>query len=122
MESLLPTASGGIRAYTLSRCAGLDSVRKSHNDPYPGEAHTLKLHTSTRAPNPRRVDMFIAEKGISGIARELVDLNAGEHRSAVFTARNPMARVPVLESTTGAIWPNRARSAPISKACIRNRT
>ncbi len=61
----------------------------------------MKLHTSARAPNPRRVDMFIAEKSITGISRELVDLNAGEHRSAVFTARNPMARVPVLELDDG---------------------
>ena len=61
----------------------------------------MKLHTSARAPNPRRVDMFIVEKGIEGIARELVDLNAGEHRSPAFTARNPMARVPVLELDDG---------------------
>lgn len=61
----------------------------------------MKLHTSERAPNPRRVDMFIAEKGIEGITRERVDLNAGEHRSAAFTARNPMARVPVLELDDG---------------------
>jgi len=61
----------------------------------------MKLHTSTRAPNPRRVDMFIAEKGIEGIERELVDLNAGAHRSAEFRARNPIARVPVLELDDG---------------------
>jgi len=61
----------------------------------------MKLHTSQRAPNPRRVDMFIAEKGIEGIAREFVDLNAGEQRSATFTARNPLARVPVLELDDG---------------------
>ncbi len=61
----------------------------------------MKLHTASRAPNPRRVDMFIAEKGIEGITRELVDLNAGEHRSDTFTARNPMSRVPVLELDDG---------------------
>ena len=61
----------------------------------------MKLHTAARAPNPRRVDMFIAEKGIEGITRELVDLNAGEHRSDAFTARNPMSRVPVLELDDG---------------------
>jgi glutathione S-transferase len=61
----------------------------------------MKLHTSLRAPNPRRVDMFLAEKGIEGIARELVDLNAGEQRSPAFTARNPLARVPVLELDDG---------------------
>ena len=61
----------------------------------------MKLHTSARAPNPRRVDMFIAEKGIEGITREFVDLNAGEHRQAAFVARNPLARVPVLELDDG---------------------
>lgn len=61
----------------------------------------MKLHTSARAPNPRRVDMFIAEKGIEGVAREVIDLNAGEHWSPPFTARNPMARVPVLELDDG---------------------
>jgi len=61
----------------------------------------MKLHTSQRAPNPRRVDMFIVEKGIEGIAREFVDLNAGEQRSDAFTARNPLARVPVLELDDG---------------------
>jgi glutathione S-transferase len=61
----------------------------------------MKLHTSARAPNPRRVDMFIAEKGIHGISRELIDLNAGEHRDRAFTARNPLSRVPVLELDDG---------------------
>jgi glutathione S-transferase len=45
--------------------------------------------------------MFLAEKGIEGIPRELVDLNAGEHWTPAFTARNPMARVPVLELDDG---------------------
>jgi len=65
------------------------------------EDRPMKLHTSARAPNPRRVDMFIAEKGIEGIVREFVDLNAGEHRRPAFIARNPMARVPVLELDDG---------------------
>ena len=61
----------------------------------------MKLHTSLRAPNPRRVDMFLIEKSITGIEREVYDLNAGEHRSAKFTAMNPIARVPVLELDDG---------------------
>lgn len=61
----------------------------------------MKLYTSPRAPNPRRVDMFLAEKGIMGIERVPIDINAGEHRSASFLARNPMARVPVLELDDG---------------------
>src|SRR4051794_34699666 len=61
----------------------------------------MKLYTSSRAPNPRRVDMFVIEKGIADIERVQVDLNAGDHRSAAFIARNPFARVPVLELDDG---------------------
>lgn len=62
----------------------------------------MKLYVSERAPNPRRVQMFIAEKGITGIEEVMVDINAHEHRSADFLARNPMARIPVLELDNGA--------------------
>ena len=44
----------------------------------------MKLYVSQRAPNPRRVQMFIAEKEITGIESVLVDINAHEHRSAAF--------------------------------------
>lgn len=61
----------------------------------------MRLYTSMRAPNPRRVDMFLAEKGVHDIERHLLDLNAGQHREAAFLARNPLARVPVLELDDG---------------------
>ncbi|MGO4475187.1 glutathione S-transferase family protein [Massilia sp. 2TAF26] len=61
----------------------------------------MKLYTSHRTPNPRRVLMFIAEKGITGIELVPVDLFKGEHRDAVFTELNPMAQVPVLELIDG---------------------
>jgi glutathione S-transferase len=61
----------------------------------------MKLYTSSRAPNPRRVDMFLVEKRISSIERVLVDINAGQQRSAEFSARNPLQRVPVLELDDG---------------------
>ncbi len=61
----------------------------------------MKLHTSLRAPNPRRVDMFIAEKGIEGIEREIYDLNQGDLKKPGFLSRNPLARVPVLELDDG---------------------
>lgn len=56
----------------------------------------MRLYVSPRAPNPRRVTMFMAAKGIGGIELVDVDLNAGAHRSADFIALNPLARVPVL--------------------------
>ena len=61
----------------------------------------MRLHTSLRAPNPRRVDMFLAEKGIVGIERVIYDLNRHEHLTAAFRALNPIARVPVLELDDG---------------------
>jgi glutathione S-transferase len=61
----------------------------------------MKLYTSPRTPNPRRVLMFIAEKGIAGIELVQVDLFKGEHRSEAFTGMNPMAQIPVLELPDG---------------------
>jgi glutathione S-transferase len=61
----------------------------------------MKLYTSLRAPNPRRVLMFIAEKGIAGIETVQIDLGKGEHRAGGFVAGNPMAQVPVLELDDG---------------------
>ncbi|KFC75733.1 glutathione S-transferase family protein [Massilia sp. LC238] len=56
----------------------------------------MRLYVSPRAPNPRRVTMFMAAKRIEGIELVDVDLNAGGHRRPEFTALNPLARVPVL--------------------------
>lgn len=63
----------------------------------------MKLFVSPRAPNPRRVLMFLAEKGLSGIEFVNVDLNAGEHRGAAFRARSPLAKVPALELDDGRV-------------------
>ncbi len=55
----------------------------------------MKLYDGGRAPNPRRVRIFLAEKGLS-VPTEAVDLGAREHKSAVYTAINPLQRVPAL--------------------------
>jgi glutathione S-transferase len=61
----------------------------------------MKLYVSSHAPNPRRVTMFIAEKGITGIEQVNVDIMTGEQRTQEFLAKNPMGRVPVLELDDG---------------------
>ncbi|NHZ37110.1 glutathione S-transferase family protein [Massilia rubra] len=63
----------------------------------------MKLYVSTFAPNPRRVTMFIAEKGIVGIEQVMIDLAANEHKSEAFVAKNPLARVPALELDDGRV-------------------
>jgi len=60
----------------------------------------MKLYDGGRAPNPRRVSIFLTEKGIE-IERIPVDINALEQKSAEFTNLNPMQRVPVLELDDG---------------------
>lgn len=62
----------------------------------------MKLFVAPRAPNPRRVLMFIAEKAIAErFELVAVDLNAGEHRGEAFRARSPLAKVPALELDDG---------------------
>lgn len=63
----------------------------------------MKLYVSPRAPNPRRVLMFLAEKGLSGIEQVAVDLNAGEHRAEAFRAKSPLAKVPALQLPDGRV-------------------
>ena len=62
----------------------------------------MKLYTSTRAPNPRRVAMFIAEKGLA-IEQVQIDLGTVQNRSPDYLARNPFGRVPALELDDGRI-------------------
>jgi len=61
----------------------------------------MRLFVSERAPNPRRVQMFIAEKGIEGIEEVVVAIGEDAHKRPDFLARNPMARLPVLELDDG---------------------
>jgi len=60
----------------------------------------LKLYDSKTAPNPRRVRIFLAEKGIS-VPTEQVDIAARANREAAFRAKNPFGQVPVLELDDG---------------------
>lgn len=63
----------------------------------------MKLYTAHRAPNPRRVTMFMAEKGITGIAMVEVDLNSLEHKGEAFRHKSPLATVPALELDDGRV-------------------
>lgn len=62
----------------------------------------MKLYDGGRAPNPRRVRIFLAEKGVE-VPLEVVDMAAMGHRSPEVTARNPLQRLPVLELDDGTV-------------------
>lgn len=55
----------------------------------------MKILETRSAPNPRRVRIFLAEKGIT-IPCEEIDLMAEHLRSEDFTRINPYQKVPVL--------------------------
>jgi len=55
----------------------------------------MKLIDGGRAPNPRRVRIFLSEKGIE-VPVEPLDIGALEQKTEAFRAVNPMQRVPVL--------------------------
>jgi glutathione S-transferase len=61
----------------------------------------MKLYSAPYAPNPRRVTMFIAEKGITDIDLVSLDLQAGEHRTPEFKAKSPLSQIPTLELDDG---------------------
>ncbi len=63
----------------------------------------MKLFVSPRAPSPRRVTVFMAEKGITDITLETVEIGAGQHQSAAYRAKSPLAKVPVLELDDGRV-------------------
>jgi glutathione S-transferase len=62
----------------------------------------MKLYDGGRAPNPRRVRIFLSEKGVS-VPTEQVDLGALAQRTPAYTAINPMQRVPALVLDDGTV-------------------
>ena len=93
----------------------------------------MKLYNSNLAPNPRRVRIFLAEKGVS-IERVEVDLGKLEHKTPQFSRLNPFQTIPILELDDGtriaesiaicryieALWPdpNLFGVTPIEQAMI----
>jgi glutathione S-transferase len=60
----------------------------------------MKIHDSKAAPNPRRVRIFVAEKGLD-VPFEEVDIANAINRQSEFRQKNPMGTVPVLELDDG---------------------
>ena len=62
----------------------------------------MKLYDAGRAPNPRRVRIFLAEKGLE-VPLAPVDISRLEHKSPAFAAVNPLQRTPALELDDGTV-------------------
>lgn len=62
----------------------------------------MKLYSAPMpAPNPRRVRMFAAEKGIV-LDEVMLDLRQRDHKAPDHVLRNSLGQVPVLETDDGA--------------------
>lgn len=62
----------------------------------------LFFNSPNPAPNPRRVRIFAAEKGIALPTRDL-SIPAREHKSDEFLALNPRGQVPALQLDDGTV-------------------
>jgi glutathione S-transferase len=71
----------------------------------------MKLYDTKMAPNPRRLRIFLAEKGIQ-VPDEQVDLAKAQNRAPEFLKINPYGGVPVLELDDGT---NLAESVAICR-------
>lgn len=60
----------------------------------------MKIYDFALAPNPRRLRIFVAEKGLK-IPTEQVDIFAGKNRTPEMLAKNPAGGLPVLELDDG---------------------
>jgi len=60
----------------------------------------MKIYEFTQAPNPRRVRIFLAEKGIT-VPLEQVNIATADNRKPEFLKINPMGGLPVLELDDG---------------------
>jgi glutathione S-transferase len=60
----------------------------------------MKLYDFAGAPNPRKVRVYLAEKGIT-VPTEQVNIVTGENRKPEFLKKNPLGGLPVLELDDG---------------------
>src|SRR5690349_17858336 len=70
-------------------------LRLPQAPPRPVGEPAMKIIETRMAPNPRRVRIFLAEKGIE-VPFEQVDLMKGDLKTDAFTKLNKLQRVPVL--------------------------
>ena len=63
----------------------------------------MKLYSSPVAPSPRKVLIFIAEKGIKNIEVENLDIGKLEHKTPEYKKIAPNSRIPALVLDDGQV-------------------
>ena len=85
-----------------------------------GKRRMILYGAPNPAPNPRRVRIFLAEKGVD-LPETFVDMRARAHKAPDFLSKNPAGQLPVLELDDGRFSPNLSPSAAISTPCTLSR-
>lgn len=62
----------------------------------------MLLYQDPHAPNPRRVRVFLAEKGVAYDTIEVL-ISGAAHQTAAFRQKNPIAQLPVMEFDDGRV-------------------
>ena len=95
----------------------------------------MKVYDFAGAPNPKKLRVYLAEKGLQ-IPLESVDILSGQNRTPEFLARkNPLGGLPVLELDDGTCLteslaimeyleelnptPSLLGTTPLDRACVR---
>lgn len=73
-----------------------------HSGGYAEQEKCMKLYDLRTGTNPRRVRIFLAEKGVQ-VPMVQVDMMKGENRQADYLAKNPMGTMPLLELDDGTL-------------------
>ncbi|MFN7128760.1 MAG: glutathione S-transferase family protein [Brevundimonas sp.] len=61
----------------------------------------MKLYTSHRAPNPRRVRWVMAEKGVQDVELIEIDIMTGDHKKPAYRDKVGVPHLPALELDDG---------------------
>jgi glutathione S-transferase len=61
----------------------------------------VKLYSAKFAPNPRRVEIFLTEKGLSKVEIVRIDMVALQHKKKAYLQKNPLGLLPTLELDDG---------------------
>ena len=64
----------------------------------------MKIYDFVGAPNPKKLRVYLAEKGLQ-VPLEPVDIVTGQNRTPEFLKKNPLGGLPVLELDDGSHLP-----------------
>src|SRR5262245_5818057 len=104
VDGALPLTRVSPRCVSAGRLAGNERFRRGAGRRRREGEQGMKIHDFVGAPNPKKLRVYLAEKGIK-VPCEQVDLVSGKNRTPEFLKKNPAGGLPVLELDDGSYLP-----------------